>query len=145
MGMASQAGRRKEVEIRVLGATGIEDFHAHLIRLDRMSRFPRTDDRAIDAHCLELLASGAILIGVYEDGVIRAGAEIVPDRTARRAEAAITIEDNYADRGFERDLTERVIEEARRYHLNNLRLHEQSSVRTYKLPTFELKVVAASG
>ena len=145
MGMQGWAGRRREIEIRVLGATGIEDFHAHLLRLDRMSRFPRSDDRAIDAHCLDLLASGAILIGVYEDGVIRAGAEIVPDRTARRAEAAITVEDGYADRGFERDLTERVIEEARRHHLNNLRLHEQSSTRTYKIPAFELKALVSNG
>lgn len=141
MGLA----RRKQVEIRVLGATGIEDFHAHLMRLDRMSRFPRSDDRAIDVHCLELVASGAILIGVYEDGVIRAGAEIVPDRTARRAEAAITVEERYADRGFERELTERVIEEARRHHLSNLRLHEQDAVRTYKLPAFELKVLVSNG
>ena len=145
MGQQSRAGRRGEIEIRVLGATGIEDFHAHLLRLDRMSRFPRSDDRAIDAHCLDLLASGAILIGVYEDGVIRAGAEIVPDRTARRAEAAITVEDDYADRGFERELAERVIEEARRHHLNNLRLHEQSAVRTYKIPVFELKALVSNG
>src|ERR1700752_3528929 len=104
-------------EIRVLGTTAIEDYHAHLLRLDRGSRIPG-DDRGVDAHCLDLVASGAILIGAYVKGVMRAGAEIVPDRTARRAEAAITIEDGFHDRGFERELTAKIIEEARRYHLN---------------------------
>ena len=89
----------------VLGPTAIEDYHAHLVRLDRTSRFPGADDRSIDAHCLDLIAAGAILIGAYVNGVMRAGAEIVPDRTARRAEAAITIENGYQDRGFERELT----------------------------------------
>ena len=56
------------------------------MRLDRASLIPG-DDRGIDAHCLDLLASSAILIGAYVKGVMRASAEIVPDRTARRAEA----------------------------------------------------------
>ena len=135
----------KGTEISVLGPAAIEDFHAHLLRLDRLSRFPGTDDRAIDAHCLELMAVGAILVGAYVDGVMRAGAEIVPDRTARRAQAAITVEDGFHDRGLERELTARVIEEARRYHLNDLRVNEQSGTRSYRVPVFELKLASASG
>ncbi len=129
-------------EIRVLGPSSIEDFHAHLLRLDRKSRFPGMDDRAIDAHCLELMTKGAILIGAFVNGTMRAAAEIVPDRSARRAEAAITVEDGFQDRGLERDLTAQVIDEARRYHLSNLRLHEQTGVRNYKIPVFELKAYA---
>jgi hypothetical protein len=132
-------------EIRVLGPAEIEDYHAHLVRLDRTSRLPGTDDRAIQTHCLELLSNNAILIGAFVDGVMRAAAEIVPDRTARWGEAAITVENDYHDAGFERDLTARVIEEASRYHLHDLRVHEQSSVRSYKVPAFELKVYAANG
>ncbi len=94
------------------------------MRLDRASLFPG-DDRSIDAHCLDLVAAGAILIGAYVKGVMRAAAEIVPDRTARRAEAAITIEHGFHDRGFERELTARIIDEARRYHLNDVRVQEQ--------------------
>ena len=78
----------------IRGTTAIEDYHAHLLRLDRASCFPG-DDRGVDAHCLDLLASGAILIGAYVKGVMRASAEIVPDRTARRAEAAITVEEGF--------------------------------------------------
>lgn len=125
-------------EIRVLSPSAIEDYHAHLLRLDRTSRFPGTDDRSIDNHCLGLVASGAILIGAFVKGVMRAGAEIVPDRTARRAEAAITIEDGYENREFERELTEFIIEQARRYHLNDVFVHEQSTTRRYKIPVMEL-------
>ena len=91
-------------EIRVLGPSAIEDYHAHLMRLDRASLFPG-DGRSVDAHCLELVASGAILIGAYVKGVMRAAAEIVPDRTARRAEAAITIERGFQERGFVKRMT----------------------------------------
>ena len=131
-------------EIRVLSATAIEDYHAHLVRLDRKSRFPGMDDRAIEAHCLSLMSRGAILIGAFVDGVMRAAAEIVPDRTARKAEAAITIENGYHDMGYERDLTDHVIEEARRYHLNDVRLHEHNAVRSMKIPAFKPKLAYAA-
>jgi len=130
-------------EFRVLGPTAIEDYHAHLIRLDHSSRFPG-DERGVDAHCLDLVASGAILIGAYVKGVMRASAEIVPDRTARRAEAAITIEDGFDERGFERELTARIIDEARRYHLSDVRVHDQSTSRRYKIPLLELHSYASA-
>jgi hypothetical protein len=130
-------------EIRVLGPSAIEDYHAHLMRLDRSSAFPG-DDRSIDAHCLELVAAGAILIGAFGKGVMRAAAEIVPDRTARRAEAAITIEQGFHDRGIERDLTARILDEARRYHLNDVRVQEQSSTRQYKIPALQLHSYASA-
>jgi len=132
-------------EIRVLGPTAMEDYHAHLLRLDRTSRFPGTDDRGIDAHCLNLIAAGAILIGAYVKGVMRAAAEIVPDRSARRAEAAITVENGFEERGFERELTEKIIDEARRYHLNDIRVQEQAASRSYRIPALELHSYAANG
>lgn len=134
----------RKPEIRVLSPGSIEDFHAHLVRLDRSSRFPGEDDRAIDTHCLGLIAAGAILIGAFIDGVLRAAAEIIPDRTARRAEAAITIENGYQDRGLERELTARIIDEAQRHHLNHLRIQEQNATRSYRVPVFQLQVYAAS-
>lgn len=130
-------------EIRILGPTAIEDYHAHLMRLDRSSVFPG-DDRSIDAHCLDLMATGAILIGAYVKNVMRASAEVVPDRTARRAEAAITVEQGFHERGFERELTARIIEEARRHHLTEVRVQEQSSSRHYKIPALELHTYASA-
>lgn len=134
----------RKTEVRVLGPGGIEDFHAHLVRLDRASRFPGEDDRAIDAHCLGLIAAGAILIGAFVDGVLRGAAEIVPDRTARRGEAAITIEDGYQDLALEHQLTERIVEEAQRHHLHHVRIQEQNATRFYRVPVFQLQVYAAS-
>ena len=142
--MGAVVGRSRGGDSRA-GAVAIEDYHAHLLRLDRTSRFPGVDDRAVDAHCLGLVAAGAILIGAYVKGVMRAGAEIVPDRTARRAEAAITIEDGFHDRGLERELTARIVDEARRYHINDLRVQEQSSVRSYRIPVLQLHSYATNG
>jgi hypothetical protein len=125
-------------QVRVLSPTAIEDFHAHLLRLDRSSRLPAGDDRSIDSHCLGLIASGAILIGAYVKGAIRAAAEIVPDRTARRAEAAITVENGFEERGFERELTSLILEQARRYHLSNVLVHEQTGCRRYQIPLLQV-------
>jgi len=107
-------------EIRVFGPAAIEDYHAHLVRLDRASRFPGLDDHGIDAHCLSLVTSEAIFVGVFVDGGLRAGAQIVPDRCARAAQAAITVEHGYEGRELERALTARVIEEARRRRLYDM-------------------------
>ncbi len=76
---------------------------------------------------------------------MRAAAELVPDRTARRAEAAITVESDYQHRGFERELTERIIGEARRYHLNDIRVHEQGGCARYRIPVLQLHTYAANG
>ena len=126
-------GAQVRADIRVLGPYGIEDYYAHLLRLDRASCFPATEQRSVDTHCLRLLTAGAIFVGAYVDGVMRAAAEIVPDRTARQAKAAITIEQGFDERGFGRMLTERVIDEARRYHLNKLRVMEQSSTTDIRI------------
>jgi hypothetical protein len=131
-------------EIRVLGPSCMEDYHAHLLRLDRSSCLPG-DHRGIDAHCLDLMAAGAILIGAYVKGVMRAAAELVPDRTGRRAEAAITVESGFQHHGFERELTDRIIDEARRYHLNDIRVHEQGGSARYRIPVLQLHTYAANG
>jgi hypothetical protein len=120
-------------DIRVMGPTGIEDYYAHLLRLDDANRIPVTGGRGIDTHCLRLLTVGAILVGAYVDGVMRAAAEIVPDRTARQAEAVITIEQGFDDREFGRMLTERIVDEARRYHLSKLRVFEKSAASSIQI------------
>jgi hypothetical protein len=130
-------------EIRVLGSSGMEDYYAHLLRLDRASCFPAANDGAIDTHCLDLVTAGAILVGAYVDGVMRAAAEIVPDRTARRAEAAITVERGFDDRGFNRTLIAYIVDEARRHRLSELRVLEQSSTTTIQVP--ERRSYAANG
>jgi len=84
-------------EIRVLGTTPSRITHAHLMRLVAPASIPG-DDRGIDAHCLGLLASGAILIGAYVQGVMRASAEIRSrSHRAPRRGRRITIEDGFYD------------------------------------------------
>ncbi len=130
-------------DIRVLGPSGIEDYYAHLLRLDRASCFPVAENSAIDTHCLHLLMAGAIFVGAYVDGVMRAAAEIVPDRTARRAEASITVEPGFDDRNFGRMLTERIVDEARRYHLSKLRVLEHSSATNIQIAQTQAYVAQA--
>ena len=114
------------IEIRVLGQNGIEDHHAHLLRLDPATRELRlatgTDDRGIDGHCLRLIGSQAVLIGAYCDGTLRAGLEIIPDRTAREAEAIFTAETDFSSSSIARMLIARMFDEARRYRLTRLAL-----------------------
>jgi hypothetical protein len=115
------------VEIRVLEPTGIEDYHAHLLRLDIGDRnlffASEADDRDIDGHCLQLLGAQAILIGGYVDNVLRAGLEILPDRTARQATAIFTAETGFCSPELTRMLIARLLDEACRYRLANLALH----------------------
>jgi len=114
------------IEIRVLGPTGIEDHHAHLLRLDPATRDLRlttgTDERGIDGHCLRLIESQAVLIGAYCEGTLRAGLEIIPDRTAREAEAIFTAETGFCTGAIARMLIARMFDEARRYRLTRVAL-----------------------
>jgi hypothetical protein len=112
-------------DCRVLGPTGIEDYHAHLLRLELASKFqfsPIADDAAIGAHCLNLIGAHAILIGAFVDGVMRGGAEILPDRSARCAAATCTVEEHFAGCGLEGELIAVMIEQARRHRLAELAL-----------------------
>lgn len=112
------------IEIRILEPAGIEDYHAHVLRLDLASRrlafADCADDRSIDGHCLRLMNAQTIVIGAFIDGILRAGIEIIPDRTARQAEAILTIETAYRSRDLTRMLIARLFDEARRYRLAKL-------------------------
>jgi hypothetical protein len=115
------------IEIRVLGSSGMEDHHAHLLRLDPQSRSRwlagGNDDHGIDGHCLRLIAAQAILIGGYINGVMRASLEIVPDRTARQADALFTAESTFCSPTLTQMLLVRLLDEARGYRLTEVKLH----------------------
>lgn len=114
------------IEIRILGPSGIEDHYAHLLRLDPHSRSlwlaNGNDDRGIDGHCLRLLAAQAILIGGYVNNTLRASLEIVPDRTARQADALFTAETSFCSPTVTQMLLARLLDEARSYRLREIRL-----------------------
>jgi hypothetical protein len=63
-----------------------------------------------------------VLIGAYCEGTLRAGLEIIPDRTAREAEAIFTAETEFCSSSIARMLIARMFDEARRYRLTRLAL-----------------------
>ncbi len=111
-------------DIRVLSPSSIEDHHAHLLRLDYLDRclFFSTgnDDHAVDAHCLRLLSSQAIVIGAYDQGRLRASVEIIPDRAGRRAAATLIAERDYQSDDLAEQMMSRARSEAKRYGLGQL-------------------------
>ena len=111
-------------DIRVLPACSLEDHHAHLLRLDYLDRclFFATgnDDRAVDAHCLRLLSSQAIVIGAYDQGRLRASIEIVPDRGCKRAAATLIAEHDYQSDDLAEVMMNRARDEAKKHGLDQL-------------------------
>jgi hypothetical protein len=111
-------------DIRLLGTGGMEDHHAHLLRLDYLDRclFFSTgnDDSAVDAHCLRLMSAQAILIGAYDNGRMRASIEIVPDRDGRRGQATLIAEAEYQTEELADALLSRAKDEAAKHGLGKL-------------------------
>lgn len=111
-------------DIRVLPVCSIEDHHAHLLRLDYLDRClffsAGGDDRAVDAHCLRLMSSQAIVIGAYEQGRMRASVEIVPDRAGRRAAATLIAEPAYQSDDLAEAMIARARDEATKHRLGRL-------------------------
>jgi hypothetical protein len=109
-------------DIRVLPINGIEDHHAHLLRLDYLDRClffsVGNDDRAVDAHCLRLIASQAIVIGAYDEGRLRASVEIIPDRAARSGRATLIAEPDFQSNELADALMRRAQTEAVKHGLS---------------------------
>jgi hypothetical protein len=111
-------------DIRVLSTCSIEDHYAHLLRLDYLDRClffsVGNDDRAVDTHCLRLLASQAIVIGAFDQGRMRASVEIVPDRAGRRAAATLIAERDYQSDALADAMMTRARDEAKKHGLGRL-------------------------
>lgn len=111
-------------DIRVLSSCSIEDHHAHLLRLDYLDRClffsAGNDDRAVDAHCLRLLSSQAIVIGAYDQGRMRASIELIPDRCGTRAAATLIAEQDYQSDDLAAAMMVRAQDEAKKHGLGRL-------------------------
>lgn len=111
-------------DIRVLNTSGIEDHHAHLLRLDYLDRClffsVGNDDRAVDAHCLRLMASQAIVVGVYDQGRLRASVEIIPDRAGRSGSATLIAEPDFQSDNLAEELMACARNEAQKHGLYRL-------------------------
>jgi len=111
-------------DIRMLAPSGIEDHHAHLLRLDYLDRClffsVGNDDRAVDAHCLRLIASQAIVVGAYDNGRLRASVEIIPDRAARSGMATFIAEPDFQSDDLAEALMHRAQTEAVKHGLSRV-------------------------
>jgi hypothetical protein len=115
---------KRGYDIRILSTCSIEDHHAHLLRLDYLDRClffsAGSDDHAVDAHCLRLLSSQAVVIGAYEEGRLRASVEIIPDRAGQRAAATLIAERDYQTDDLAELMMTRARDEAAKHRLGRL-------------------------
>jgi hypothetical protein len=87
--------------IRKLWSTEIYKFRDHLMRLDRESRRLRfahgVSDAFIEDYALRMCEMGSIVFAYFEDGEVRACAELRPlgEQWGQEAEAAFSVESAY--------------------------------------------------
>ncbi|MGD9786236.1 MAG: GNAT family N-acetyltransferase [Hyphomicrobiaceae bacterium] len=112
--------------IRKLWPTETDRFRDHLLRLDKDTRRMRfahgVSDEFIADYAQRMNHMGSIVFGYFEDGEMRAAAELrkLGDTWGSEAEAAFSIEKQYQDRGLGTELMGRVIRSARNRGVNLL-------------------------
>lgn len=101
-------------------------FTQHLLRLDPESRRLRfthsVTDEYVRKYATRSLAPGSIVYALLCDGVIRAAAELKLSGPAwtGAAEAAFSVEQNFANRGYATELMGRIIRAARNRAVRHL-------------------------
>jgi GNAT superfamily N-acetyltransferase len=106
-------------KIRKVWPTEQRKFRDHLLRLDKASREMRfahgASDRYVEEYAGRMGELGSIVYGFFEDGEIRAAAELkkISDAWGHEAEAAFSVETPYQGLGVGTELMGRVIRSAR--------------------------------
>ncbi|CFX10513.1 GCN5 family acetyltransferase [Candidatus Filomicrobium marinum] len=112
--------------IRKLWPTEVEKFRDHLLRLDKSSRRMRfahgVSDSFIGDYALRMNDMGGIVYGYIVDGEVRAAAELrkLGDAWGTQAEAAISVEPTFQNKGLGSELMGRVIRAARNRGVHQL-------------------------
>ncbi len=105
--------------IRKLWPTERDKFRDHLLRLDKEGRRLRfahgVADCFIEDYASRMNDHGGIVVGAFIDGEMRAAAELrkLGDTWGREAEAALSVERQFQDKGLGTELMGRVIRGAR--------------------------------
>ncbi|MCB1519763.1 MAG: GNAT family N-acetyltransferase [Hyphomicrobiaceae bacterium] len=105
--------------IRKLWPTETDRFRDHLLRLDKDTRRMRfahgVSDGFIEDYASRMTHMGSIVFGYFEDGEMRAAAELrkLGDTWGHEAEAAFSVERAYQEKGVGTELMGRVIRSAR--------------------------------
>lgn len=98
----------------------------HYLRLDAESRRLRflhgVNDEFVVAHAGHAADPGSIVYVIVVDGVVRAAAELkrIGEAWGRNAEAAFSVEPEFANRGFATELMGRIIRSARNRGIRRL-------------------------
>lgn len=112
--------------IRKLWPTEVEKFRDHLLRLDKGSRRMRfahgVSDNFIGDYAIRMNDMGAIVYAYIVDGEVRAAAELrkLGDAWGTQAEAAISVEPAFQNKGLGSELMGRVIRAARNRGVHQL-------------------------
>lgn len=112
--------------IRRLSAVERDKVRDHLLRLDpedRLLRFGgQVSDAHIEAYCAGLDWRRGVVLGWLDGGDVRALAELKPiaDASPRAAEAALSVEKPFQDRGIGTELLRRLIVIARNRSIRSL-------------------------
>lgn len=125
--------------IRKLWPQETDKFRDHLLRLDKDSRRMRfahgVSDSFIEDYASRMSDLGSIVFGYFEDGEVRAAAELrkLGDAWGQEAEAAFSVEKAFQEKGLGTELMGRVIRSARNrgvHHLFMSCLSENGKMQT---------------
>ncbi|PGH53357.1 GNAT family N-acetyltransferase [Azospirillum palustre] len=124
--------------IRKIMPTELPQYRAHLLRLDRTDRYARfagtLSDEAVERHCTAIDWGRTVILGAFEDGVLRGAIELCGDRLLwpEQAEFGISIESELQGKGVGSTLVRRILTVARNRgirHVHMVCLAENSRMR----------------
>ncbi len=105
--------------IRKIMPTELPQYRAHLLRLDNADRYARftgtLSDEAVERHCASIDWGRTVLLGAFEDGVLRGAVELCGDRILwpDQAEFGISVESALQGKGIGSTLVRRILTVAR--------------------------------
>jgi GNAT superfamily N-acetyltransferase len=116
--------------VRRLTAAEQPLFREHLLRLDADTRVDRfngpTDDLIIEQYVDRCASSGAIIIGWFEDGVVRGAAELhKSEDLPGQGDGAFSVERDFRRKGVGSILLAQLLEAARERGYRSLRITTQ--------------------
>ncbi len=105
--------------IRKILPTELPQYRAHLLRLDRTDRYARftgtLSDEAVERHCAAIDWGRTVILGAFEDGVLRGAVELCGDRILwpQQAEFGVSVESVLQGKGVGSTLVRRILTVAR--------------------------------